>query len=382
MRVLFVSAPLVGHLYPMVPLARAMRDAGHDVLIASGGDAARTQPAGLPVRDIAPGFDIGTIARRLMLRHPLIARAELAGTAGTRGVSLLFAAVNEGLADAVVALVDEWAPDLVVHEPLAVAGALAAARAGVPAVLHGSSLFDDAELARVVGDAMRRPRMDGVPPATAILRTAPASLVGHRTGTPMRPVPYGGDGSLPDDLREPSARPRILVSRSTVAGPAGGDLMGAVVAAAPDVDAEFVLVRPSERLIRRAGLLTTGPDTGAAPDAPSRAGGSNIRAVGWIPLAEALAGCAAIVHHGGTGTILAALAAGVPQLVVPGPGDRRHNAEVVAARGAGLAVAPRRITADHLRRLLTDPGLAKAAGEVRDEIAAMPAPADVAATLP
>jgi UDP:flavonoid glycosyltransferase YjiC (YdhE family) len=107
-----------------------------------------------------------------------------------------------------------------------------------------------------------------------------------------------------------------------------------------------------------------------------------VRAVGWVPLAEALAGCAAIVHHGGTGTTLAALAAGVPQLVVPGPGDRRHNAEAVAARGAGLAVSPRRITADHLRRLLTDPALAEAAGQVRDEIAAMPAPADVVATLP
>lgn len=64
----------------------------------------------------------------------------------------------------------------------------------------------------------------------------------------------------------------------------------------------------------------------------------NVRAVGWAPLAEALATCAGVVHHGGAGTLLAALAAGVPQIVVPGPGDRRRNAELVAARGAGLAV--------------------------------------------
>ncbi|MCO7196280.1 glycosyltransferase, partial [Pseudonocardia sp. McavD-2-B] len=54
-----------------------------------------------------------------------------------------------------------------------------------------------------------------------------------------------------------------------------------------------------------------------------------------------------------------------------GPGDRRHNAELVAARGAGLG-GP--FTADTLRRLLHDGELAAAARDVRTEIAAMPTP--------
>ncbi|MBM0278811.1 glycosyltransferase, partial [Micromonospora sp. STR1s_6] len=76
MRVLIVSAPLVGHVFPLVPLALALRDADHDVLVATGGGGLAVADAGLPVHDVAPGFDCGRIALRVFPRHPLIARAE------------------------------------------------------------------------------------------------------------------------------------------------------------------------------------------------------------------------------------------------------------------------------------------------------------------
>jgi hypothetical protein len=60
-------------------------------------------------------------------------------------------------------------------------------------------------------------------------------------------------------------RPRIAVSRSTVAGPGGSSLMNAVVAAAPGVDAEIVVVRPDRRVTRRGSLP------------------GNVRTVGWVP---------------------------------------------------------------------------------------------------
>lgn len=361
MRILFVSAPLIGHLFPMVPLAVALREAGHEVRVAAGGDAAAARPAGLEVDDVVPGFDFSRIARRVLLRHPLIGRAELAGKAGTRGVALLFGAVNDQLVDPTVRLAREWSPDLVVYEPLAAAGAHAAAEVGVPAVLHGNTLFDEAELVRVTTAAMRHRRPAGLPADRVVLSVAPPSLVGPREVRPIRFVSYGGEGELPDLLREPppDGRPRILVTHSTVPGPGGGDLIGAAIAAASGVDAEVVLVRP-----------------GVRPDLPP-----NVRAVGWTPFAEALATCAGVVHHGGAGTLLAALAAGVPQIVVPGPGDRRRNAELLAARGAGLAVPVRQIDAEALRRLVTDPALAAAAGEVRDEMAALPHPAELVPEL-
>jgi UDP:flavonoid glycosyltransferase YjiC (YdhE family) len=255
----------------------------------------------------------------------------------------------------------------VVFEPLAVAGALAAAVLGVPAVLHENSLFDGPLLVRATAarltNVLPRYGVSGLPPAAATVTVAPPSLVGPRAGWPMRYVPYSGEGELPDWLREPPERPRILVSRSTVTGPGGGDIMSAVVAAASHVNAEFVLVRPDRGVLRRWVL----------PD--------NVRTVDWIPLDAALVACVGIVHHGGAGTVFGALAAGVPQLVVPGPGDRRHNARLVAARGAGLAVEAKRITPAELARLAADTALASVAAEVRREMAAMPEPDEVATRL-
>src|SRR5919112_4163434 len=136
MRVMVVSAPLQGHLLPLIPLAAACRDAGHDVMLATGAQALRFDTAGLPAHDIAPHFRFGRLAARLMLRHPLLARREMAGRAGVTVVGMLFGAANASFADEVVALAERAQPDLIVHEPLAVAGAVAAGRIGVPCVLQ------------------------------------------------------------------------------------------------------------------------------------------------------------------------------------------------------------------------------------------------------
>jgi UDP:flavonoid glycosyltransferase YjiC (YdhE family) len=175
----------------------------------------------------------------------------------------------------------------------------------------------------------------------------------------MRPVPFSGGGSVPDWLLEPGDRPRVLVSRSTLNGPNDGDPGPAVIAAAAAVDAEFVLVRP----------------------ATARGLPPNVRAIDRVPLDEVLGHAAAFVHHAGAGSVLGGLAAGIPQLVTPGAGDRRHNASLLAARGAGLAVEAKAITAADLTRLLTDSGLRAAAREVALEIAAMPAPVTVVPEL-
>ncbi|MFG1841462.1 nucleotide disphospho-sugar-binding domain-containing protein [Micromonospora sp. NPDC049175] len=364
MRVLVVSAPLVGHVFPLVPLAVAVRDAGHEVLLATGGGGLAAADAGLSVRDVAPGFDFGRIALRVFPRHPLIARAEMAGTADTRGAGLLFGALNDRLIDPVVTLATEWRPDLVLHEPFAVAGAVAAARLGVPAVRQENSLFDGRDLVRAttarLGSALRRHGLTELPPPAAAIAVAPPS-VARQDGWPMRYESYVGGGELPDWLRQPGERPRILVTRSTVTGPGDRGPMPAVVAAAAEVDAEIVLVRPDERSAR------------SLP--------GNVRVVDWIPLDVALPVSAALVHHGGAGSAFGALAAGLPQLATTGPGDRRHNAELVARRGAGLALRPRDITARALTHLLTDERLRTAAVQVSREIAAMPPPADLVARL-
>jgi UDP:flavonoid glycosyltransferase YjiC (YdhE family) len=123
-----------------------------------------------------------------------------------------------------------------------------------------------------------------------------------------------------------------------------------------------VLVRPTPRLQR-----------GPLP--------ANVRTVGWVPLPAVLPHATAVVHHGGAGSVLAAAAAGIPQLATPGPGDRTRNAALVAATGSGLAVPARRIDAAALTRLATDDGLAQGARTLAAEIAAMPPPEDLVPDL-
>ncbi|WP_324278227.1 glycosyltransferase [Blastococcus brunescens] len=345
-------------------MATAFRDAGHDIVVATGADgAAAAGSSGLDVRDIAPDVRIGAVFVPRVLLHPLQARREARGAEREpRFVGVLFAALAARMAGGVLALADEWQPDLVVQEPLAAAGSMAAARHRVPVVLVNNTFFDAEQLLAVttahLGGTARRYGVARIPPPTEVLLTAPRSLVGEQHGTPMRFVPVAGNGSAPDDLTRPGDRPRIIVGRSTVADPRPDRLMSSVVAAAQGLDVEVVLARPDRRVSRR-------------PLPP------NVRTTQWLPFPAVFPAASGVVHHGGAGTLLTGLACGVPQLVVPGAGDRRVNAELLSARGAGLAVPAERISAADVDRLVSDPGLATAAREVAEEIAAMPAPADV-----
>jgi hypothetical protein len=358
MRIIFVAAPLQGHLLPLVPLAAACRDAGHDVLLASGGFP--PDVLGLRTADIGAGFSLPRSAIRVAVRHPRIARAEMRGTAGHAMVGELFGRANLALIGPLQALAERERPDLIVFESLAEAGAIVAGRLGIPAVLQENTLWPATDLFRAVTTSTVLAGQ-GVPGPALTIAVTPPSV----RGTPapeaiaMRPVPFSGGGSIPEWLCAPGDRPRVLVSRSTLSGPNDGDPGPAVIAAAHEVDADFVLVRPA----RVRGLPP------------------NVRAVGRVPLSEALPHAAAFIHHAGAGSVLGGLAAGVPQLTTPGAGDRRHNAELLAKRGAGLAVAAKAITAAHLTRLVTDDALRTAARQVAAEIAAMPAPAEVVPAL-
>ncbi|MFD2092044.1 glycosyltransferase [Blastococcus deserti] len=364
MRVLVVATPLPGHVLPLVPLARALRDAGHEVTVATAGDALTTCPGDLDPVDVAPRLRLPPLFVRFAFRHPRLARTAAAGRDEGRAAGLLWAPVNERMADGVTRLADRQAPNLIVHEPFAAAAAHAAARRGVPAVVVENSLFDAGEQFAVAADAYARRRVLGrIPDPAEVVTTAPPSLVGRRRGRPMRFVPPGTGEPAPDDLGRPGEHPRVLVSRSTVAAdPRRDRLMSTVVAAAAGMDLEVVLVRPDRWVARRS-----------LP--------ANVRTTGWVPFPAVLPAAAAVVHHGGAGTLLTALAAGVPQLVVPGAGDRRVNAELVAARGAGLGVPLPEITSAVLDRLITDDALATAAREVAAEMAAMPAPTELVGPL-
>lgn len=366
MRVMFVALPQIGHAFPMMPLARHLAASGHEVLMATGGDAvtvlAKLDDPNFRVTTCWPPSRLNftpSAARGLAL-HPRLALRGAAGMADAEAAGRVFAVVNRPAVPALIAQVREFRPDIIIHDPYAAAAAIAAERADVPSVLHNIALNDGAAL---LAQIRRHLVPFGSRPATQVLSIAPPS-VSPIPGTPMRYVPFSiPEVGGPEWLYEKADRPRIIVTRSTSLGDGPNAMLSSVLAAAPEVDAEIVIVRPNRPMQRLKRLPP------------------NIRMADWIPLHAVLHTCAALVNHGGAGSVFVALRAGIPQIVTPAPGDRAWNATRVAKRGAGLSVPPRRITAEHLHALINDRVLADNAAQVAAEIAAMPSVEMVAAEL-
>jgi UDP:flavonoid glycosyltransferase YjiC (YdhE family) len=95
---------------------------------------------------------------------------------------------------------------------------------------------------------------------------------------------------------------------------------------------------------------------------------ANARVVSWLAYERAMADCALVVCHGGSGTLGRALASGCPVLVVPHAGDMPENAARLRWAGAGRTLpwpllSP--VTLRHaVRRALGDPSLAARAREL------------------
>jgi len=71
-----------------------------------------------------------------------------------------------------------------------------------------------------------------------------------------------------------------------------------------------------------------------------------VRRFGALPFSRVFPRCAAVVHHGGVGTLAQGLAAGVPQLVMPMAHDQPDNAQRLRRLGVGDYLLPRRFQAD------------------------------------
>ena len=107
----------------------------------------------------------------------------------------------------------------------------------------------------------------------------------------------------------------------------------------------------------------------------------NVQVESWVPQAEVLPYVDLVVSHGGSGTVLGAIANGLPQLMLPQGADQFSNAGAVTAAGAGRQILPGQLTATEIAEqadaLLHDRGAFAAAAAVAAEIADMPPPADV-----
>ena len=133
MRVLVTTTPGTGHIHPVVPLATALRDAGHDVLWATGrsGHGVVERFGFAP---IAAGLDLRERIEGVGARFPEIFEMPPGDRRGAMFAGH-FAAVAAGpMATDLGPVIDEVVPDLMVHESAELTCAPLARRRGIPCV--------------------------------------------------------------------------------------------------------------------------------------------------------------------------------------------------------------------------------------------------------
>jgi MGT family glycosyltransferase len=116
-------------------------------------------------------------------------------------------------------------------------------------------------------------------------------------------------------------------------------------------------------------VVTTGP----ALDPTTIRSAANVSVVRSAPHTEVLRHAAVTVNHGGHGTVMKALTAGVPMLVLPHGRDQADNAVRVTSRGAGLALkrsAKPAAIAAAVRRLIAEPSFGREAQDLGARILA------------
>jgi UDP:flavonoid glycosyltransferase YjiC (YdhE family) len=288
----------------------------------------------------------------------------------------MFLTLAEAMVDDLVGLARSWRPDLVVYEPTAWAGPLAAAASGVPAVRHlfGTDLLYRAgdTVAELLSPLCRRFGVPEIEPWGAI--TVDPCPPGLQVSSPcrrmpVRYVPYNGPGAVPDWLSDPPRRPRVCVTWGTTLSrlASGFFLARDVITAIEELDVEILAAVSADQ---RALL----------GDVPQQ-----VRIAESVPLHLMLPTCDLLIAHGGAGTMLTGLTCGLPQLLVPRLPDHAGHARQLAGTGAAVVLPAEKASPEEIRRgveeLLSQGSYRAAAQGLRLDIDRQPPPAEIVGAL-
>jgi UDP:flavonoid glycosyltransferase YjiC (YdhE family) len=332
-RFLFSFAGGSGHFIPTQAFARALAQRGHDIrYTCQEAMVATVARAGWAVEPSGGRSLLEPDARRPLV--PADRQAE------ERAVRDFFA--GRGARERAYRLADlleHWRPDLIVRDEMDFGAAVAADAAGLPHAavvvisaggfsredLLGQPLtalrseFGLVPVATVealhrylllvpVPPSFRDPR-DPLPPTARHVRPA---ILEDLTAIPASQSPAPGGGT-----------PHIYFTLGTVFPQESGDLFQRVLAGLVNLEAQVTVT---------TGEAITAAELGDQP--------SSVRVAQFLPLSELLVENDVVVSHGGSGTVVSALALGRPQVVLPMGADQLNTADRCQELGAGVALDP------------------------------------------
>jgi MGT family glycosyltransferase len=419
-RFLIAVWPFPSHYFPLVAIAGALRDRGHEVAFYSG---ERARPTLTDQGFVFFGFEkvddekvdalLFSRAEYASWRSPFRLRALLRdwllGTVPAQ-VDDLGRVVRAWRPDVLLSETSMWSPMLVLQEtervPVAVFSTVAAC------LLPGPE-------APLTGFGLPRPRSAATRVLSRAARTAVEVLsrdfrrevnaVRRRYGLPALTVSVTEHtGRMPlyivPTTREFDYGRRDLPASVQYVGPClwdqGADEPPPAWLAALPHDRPWVHVTEGTMhtqapvLLRAAARGLGGRamhvimTTGGRRDPGQLGLGSlpaNVRVEPWLSHRFLLPQTDVLVTTGGAGTVMSALEAGVPLVVVPTEWDKPENAQRVVEAGAGLRLAPGRLTPARLRtaveRVLGDPSFRRQARRLAAGFASCRGPARAAELL-
>jgi MGT family glycosyltransferase len=370
LRVLVAAFGDAGHAFPAIALGQALAGRGHEVVVETWEERrAAVEGAGL-------GFAAAEEYRMFPPPEPDSEDGQHAAEA----------------ARALLPLLDDLRPHVVVSDILTLAPSLAAERAAVPLATLIPHIYPVVEPGLpFFAIGLRPPR---TPFGRAVWRAGQRALdVGlehgrrdlnlqrERLGLPPTERFHGG---ISPDLALVATYPQLEYPRRW---PAGVEVTGPMTFEVPHPEIELppgeqplVLVAPStahdsdNHLVRTAlEALATEPVRVVAttnrvkPQRPIEVP-PNAVLVDWLSYTQLMPAAALVVSHGGHGTVARALGAGTPVLISPITGDMSETAMRVAWAKAGLSLPWRLCQPGPLRwavrRILGDPAFAAGAGEI------------------
>lgn len=378
MRILFTSLRNIGHFQPLVPLIVACRSQGHEVFVSTPSDLQeRVEQTGATFLPFGHPGDEG-------LRPLWSEMKTLPSNEQNRFVmQRIFAgACVTAALPRLLEHVERVQPQVIVREAYEFAGLLAGQCASVATTRVAITLEAAQELGPALLPSLDQQRQTlGLPldPGGAslesepILTQFPPSL--WPPGVRRRLFQFRLSGSIHEATPRadafPLPKPAAWLGRDDA--PLVYLTLGTVAGSMEELRSAYRLLLDAVADLPVRALLTTGEavDPQSLGPIPER-----VHVERFVPQAELLPHVRAIVCHGGSGTVLGALGAGVPLVVMPMFADQPENARRIADVGAGLFVPLAQATAERLaqaiRRTLSEPAFAERARSVAAEMRELP----------